>query len=105
MSDAREYDLYLPLRYNDGRRVEDEKIAGLKRRLTEQFGGYSFFPQKVEGAWKIGNVTFREEMVILRVLAPDAPAAGEFFKRLKEEVKADLDQEEVLIVERPVQTL
>jgi hypothetical protein len=102
---AREYDLYLPLRYNDGRPVEQEKVGALKRRLTERFGGLIFLPQKSEGTWKIGRVTFRDEMVILRVLADDGASAREFFAALKEQWKADLQQEDILIIERKVRIL
>jgi ATP-dependent Clp protease ATP-binding subunit ClpA len=102
---AREYDLYLPLRYNDGRPVEQEQVDAIKRHLTERFGGLAFFPQKSEGTWKIGSVTFREEMVILRVLAVDGAAARDFFAALKEQLKADLQQEDILIVERKVRIL
>ena len=69
MRDAREYDLYLPLRFNDGSPIEPEKIARLKKRLHDRFGGLTFFPQQNEGIWKVGTVTFREEIVILRTLA------------------------------------
>jgi hypothetical protein len=102
---AREYDLYLPLRYNDGRPVEAEKVAALKRRLGEHFGGLTCFPQKSEGTGKIGGVTFRDEMVILRILADDVPAARVFFGQLREELKAGLEQEDILIVERKVRIL
>jgi hypothetical protein len=105
MRDASEYDLFLPLQYNDGRPVEPEKIAGLKSRLHDRFGGLTFFPQRNEGIWKIGNVTFREEIVIVRILAEETRPAREFLRALKEELKADLRQEEVLIVERKVEIL
>jgi hypothetical protein len=105
MRDAREYDLYIPLHYNDGRAVEPEKIAHLKKRLHERFGGLTFFPQQNEGSWQIGNVTFREEIVILRILAEETRPAREFFQRLKEELKSELVQEEVLVVERKVEVL
>ena len=102
---AWEYDLYQPLRYNDGRVVESDKVAALKQRLTERFGGLTFFPQKSEGTWKIGSVTFRDELVILRILADKAREARRYFRRLKEELKVDLGQEDILIVERKVRTL
>jgi hypothetical protein len=105
MRDAREYDLYIPLHYNDGRAVEPEKIARLKQHLHERFGGLTFFPQQNEGSWQIGNVTFREEIVILRILAEETRPDREFFQRLKEELKAELAQEEVLVVERKVEVL
>jgi hypothetical protein len=105
MRDAREYDLYLPLRFNDGSPIEPEKIARLKKRLHDRFGGLTFFPQQNEGIWKVGTVTFREEIVILRTLAEETRPAREFFLQLKEELKTELRQEEVLIVERKIEIL
>jgi hypothetical protein len=103
--DAREYDLFLPGRYNDGSPVEPEKIQRLKQRLSDRFGGLTFFPQKIEGTWHFGAVTFRDELVIVRVLAERGVHARAFFARLKEELKAELRQEEVLVVERNVKVL
>jgi hypothetical protein len=103
--DAVEYDLYIPLHYNDGTPVEPEKIAGLKARLSERFGGLTFFPQQNEGSWHFGNVTFCDEIVILRILAEESRLAREFFTTLKEELKSGWSQEEVLIVERKVEIL
>ncbi len=103
---AHEYDIYLPSQYNDGTPVEPDKLAQIKRRLADRFGGLTFFPQRNEGTWKVGNVTFREDIVIIRVLASDATDDSRpFFQRLKEELKADLRQEEILIVARQVETL
>ena len=53
----------------------------------------------------MSEVTYRDEIVIYRVLATDASTAREFFLRLKERLKKELQQEEILIVERQVETL
>ena len=45
----KEYELFVPLRYNDGSPVEPEKIERLGERLLEQFGGVTFFPQPNQG--------------------------------------------------------
>jgi len=101
----REYELYVPLHYNDGRRIEWDKLTLLKRRLVEEFGGLTHFPQENEGMWKIGSLTFRDRIVILRVLASDSTKADQFFGRLKADIKRDWDQEDVLIVARDVSAL
>lgn len=98
----REYELYVPLHYNDGQPIEPEKLAALKRRLVEEFGGLTHFPQENEGLWKLGQHTFRDRIVIYRVLATDYPKAEHFFTKLKEDLKRDWQQEDVLIVTRPV---
>lgn len=101
----KEYDLYVPSTYNDGREIDPRKIADLKRILVRQFGGLTHFPQENEGLWKVGNVTFRDRITILRVLAEDCPRADEFLRNLKPELLDQFGQEEVLIVCREVQIL
>jgi hypothetical protein len=98
----REYELYVPLCYNDGRAIEQEKLTGLKRRLVEEFGGLTHFPQQNEGLWRVGSFTFRDRIIIFRVLAGEADKAQAFFRQLKEHLKRDWDQNDVLIVARDV---
>jgi hypothetical protein len=105
MRNASEYDVYIPLNYNDGTPIEAEKVSALKHRLHERFGGLTFFPQRNEGSWSIGKATFRDEIVICRILTEEVRRSREFFRQLKEELKHDLKQEEVLIVERKVEVL
>ena len=98
----KEYEVYVPLRQNDGKRIAREKIDQLKKRLVKRFGGLTHFPQKNEGVWKIGRATFRDEIVLLRVLADEKPAVTNFFKKLKQELQRDLKQQEILIIKRHV---
>lgn len=98
----REYELYVPLHYNDGRPIEADKLTRLKRRLVEEFGGLTHFPQENEGLWQVGTHTFRDRIVILRVLASDHSRAEKFFLQLKEDIKRNWEQQDVLIVTRAV---
>jgi hypothetical protein len=102
---VKEYDLYVPLTYNDGGPVEPRTIERIGQRLLDQFGGVTFFPQPNEGLWRMGPVTFRDQIVIFRVLAGKVRSARRFFKALKQELKTELKQEEILVVERDVETL
>jgi hypothetical protein len=101
----KEYELYVPLNYNDGRPIEMEKLAALKRQLTEEFGGLTHFPQENEGRWKVGAITFRDRIVILRVLASRSAKAESFFVRLKKRMKSEWQQADVLVVERRVEII
>lgn len=101
----REYDLFIPLRYNDGAPIEAEKLIHVRKRLVEHFGGLTNFRQSNEGFWRVGNVTFRDEIVIYRVLACKVKAAKRFLEQLKEELIVELRQEDVLIVGRKVRVL
>ncbi|MDB6035117.1 MAG: hypothetical protein JWM16_5455 [Verrucomicrobiales bacterium] len=100
----REFEVYVPLLYNDGRPVEEDKIIHLKARLVEVFGGLTHFPQENEGLWKIGSFTYRDKIVILRVLSSDIAKAHSFFTGLKREMLNDWGQADVLIIEREVYT-
>ena len=73
--------------------------------MLEHFEGLTFFPQPNEGFWKLGDVTYRDEIVIYRVLTRSARSARRFLSQLKERLKQELKQEEILIVERDVETL
>ena len=98
----REYELYIPLYHNDGRPIEPDKLTRLKRRLVLEFGGLTYFPQENEGVWKVGAFTFRDKIVLLRVLANETAAAEAFLAALKEDIRREWDQADVLIVAREV---
>ena len=101
----KEYDIFLPLRYNDGNPIESEKFQALQKELLDRFDGLTFFPQANQGFWKLGNVTYRDEIIIYRVLASDSRRARRFLRLLKEQLKSEFAQEEILIVERDVNAL
>ncbi len=101
----KEYELYIPLFYNDGSQVEARKIERIGEQLLEEFDGVTFFPQHNEGAWKMGPVVFRDEVVLFRVLTDRVGPARRFFRAYKEELKRELGQEEILIVEKDARIL
>lgn len=101
----KEYDLFLPLYYNDGLPVEPQKYQRLQARLLDQFDGLTFFPQPNEGYWKLAGVTYRDEIVIYRVLTSRVRSARRVLAALKKDLKREFQQEEILIVERDVETL
>lgn len=98
----KEYDIYLPLSYNDGRLIPIEKLNQIKRMLLDEFGGFTHFPQENEGVWKFGGAVFRDKVIILRVLSSEPVQTRRFFGELRIELMRVLEQADVLIVEREV---
>jgi len=92
------YDIYLPLRYNDGREIEPSKFDQTRKELVNRFGGLSVLPGqglRIEGWWKSKDALFKDEIRIFRVFCtPD----DEFFKGYKETLKARFEQEEIFIL-------
>ena len=101
----KEYDIFLPLYYNDGKPVESRKFQEVHDALLAQFHGLTFFPQPNQGFWQMGDVTYRDEIVIYRVIASKPRSARRFLAQLKAELKKVFRQEDILIVERDVATL
>jgi hypothetical protein len=99
----RELDIYLPSVRNDGHAVDPQIVEQITVSLMNAFGGYTHLKNRCEGAWKMGGVTFRDEVTIIRVLE-DASTTFDLhsFRRNLETV---LDQEQILIVARDVTVL
>jgi hypothetical protein len=95
---VKQVEVYFPLRYNDGSPVEANWIDYVGDELLANFGGYTYFPQPNKGVWKLGHVTFHDEIVIFRVLTGTVRRPRQFFKALKKKLKKALQQEEILIV-------
>lgn len=98
----KEYDLYVPLRSNRGIPFPPARLVRLKKRLIKRFGGLTHFPQSNEGFWKLGEVTFRDEIVILRVLSNEDNRAKTYWLSLKKNLQRQWRQKDILIVMRDI---
>jgi hypothetical protein len=99
---VKEYDIFIPLYYNDGSTIESARFQEIQTRLLERFDGLTYFPQANQGFWKFGEITYRDEIVIYRVISEDAAGGRNFLVGLKEHLKRELRQEEILIIERDI---
>ena len=98
----KEYDLYVPLTLNTGEPVSDELVTHVKKQLLDQFGGLTDFRHRNEGTWRMGNIVYRDEILILRVLAEDPHHAREMLGKVKEYLQHALHQRDILVIERDV---
>jgi len=102
---VKEYDIFIPLFYNNGNPIESSKFQDLQTCLLEQFEGLTYFPQPNQGFWKFGQVSYRDEIVIYRVISKDPVGSRQFLAALKQRLKIDLQQQEILIIEREIGTV
>jgi len=54
----RKYEIYLPLKYNDGKEIEPEKIKRIREELVSVFGAITVSSRSspYQGTWKYGGV-------------------------------------------------
>lgn len=105
MNRTYEYDLYFPFVNEGGVRATDKLFNDVKHRLTEFFGGLTDFQHRTEGRWTFGGVTYFDEVILLRMLSDDRAQAREFLRTIQRELEAELQQREILVIEREVSRL
>jgi len=98
---ARRYDLYLPVNYNDGRRIPHKSFVSLEARLLSRFGGLTSqrteFPLK--GIWQGQTRLYIEAVIAITIFDFRAERSDRFFSALKKELLREFEQEEILITE------
>jgi hypothetical protein len=102
-SAMQEFVIYLPTTMNDGTPVDSGEIARIKDTLVKAFGGYTHLSHRSEGAWRMGGVTFHDEVTIIRVL--DDGSAHFDMQAFKKSIEAALKQEAILIVAHDVKAV
>jgi hypothetical protein len=102
---VKEYDIFIPLYYNDGSPIEAVKFQDLQSRLLARFAGLTYFPQPNKGFWKFGEMNYHDEIVIYRVISSDPANSRDFLVSLKQSLKEQLKQKEILIIEREIGVL
>lgn len=97
---VKKYDIYLPLRYNDDRFIEDEKFDKVNDELFHRFGGVTStmrqFP--LSGIWGQDNVVYQDLIVIYTTIDfQSSEESTQFFSDYKEILESRFEQEEILI--------
>ncbi|MFC2011027.1 hypothetical protein ACFLUR_01900 [Chloroflexota bacterium] len=67
------YEIYLPLTYNDGSLIEEEKFSLTRNELVGRFGGLTNTPPglPLQGWWHSPQGVVEDNIVIWRVVTPD----------------------------------
>lgn len=97
-NNLRRYEILLPLRFNDGRDVPPEWLSDAVLEIVERFGAASYETQKIEGHWRNGEMTYRDDLVRIVVDLPDETENRDWIREFKKRWKAKLDQVELWVV-------
>ena len=105
MTALRRYEILLPLRFNNGRPVPPEVVAGTVLKLREHFGAVSWESQTIQGQWQHEGIVYRDDLVRLFVDVADTLENRQFFLRFKEQVKTDFQQLDIWLTSYPIDVL
>lgn len=94
----RQFEVLLPLRFNDGRDVPAELVAEAVLENVDHFGAANYETQKVEGHWRHGGILYRDDLVRLVVDVPDSTRNRQWMKQFKDRWKVRLEQLELWVV-------
>lgn len=103
----KKYEIYLPLKYNDGREIEAEKIKHIREELIAVFGALTVSSQSApyQGRWKYGGVEFIDDIIKVEIITGTDRKTEQFFKRFKDHLKQLLNQVDILITAQNIRTL
>jgi hypothetical protein len=103
----KKYEIYLPLRYNDGTEIEPEKLDHIRERLVAVFGAVTVSPLSApyRGTWRYGGVQFVDDIVRFEIIAKQEFHSNLFFKSFKEQLKRTLRQFDILITVQTIETV
>ena len=98
---ARRYDIYLPLLYNNGTDIEEEKFVQVQRELFRKFGGLTSIKREfpLRGIWGNETTVYEDEIIILTAIdfSGNLEETEQFITEYKEMLKIRFEQEEILI--------
>ncbi len=97
-SSWRRFEVLLPLRFNDGSEVPADWLAEAVLEIVGRFGAASYETQKVEGHWRHGGVTFRDDLVRIVVDVPDSSENRDWVRQFKTRWKERLNQSDLWVV-------
>ena len=97
MKNWRRYEILLPLRFNDGKRIPRTLLAQSVLDLENRFGGVSSETQIIHGRWRSKATSYRDDLVRVYVDAEGTAEVEEFFIEFKQKLKARFEQLEIWV--------
>jgi hypothetical protein len=98
MSKWRRFEVLLPVRFNDGREVPEERIGEAVKEIRKHFRAISYENRRVEGHWLSEGIWYQDLMSRIVVDVPDTKDNRKWMKRFKAKRKVRVDQLELWMV-------
>jgi len=103
----KKYEIYLPLKYNDGTEIEPQTLKQIRQQLIAAFGALtaSSLSAPLQGTWRYEGFEFVDEIIRIEIITEEDVRSHVFFKSLKEELKGTLRQLDILITVQDIERI
>ncbi|MGO9464269.1 MAG: hypothetical protein ACLQVF_08950 [Isosphaeraceae bacterium] len=91
------FEILLPLFYNSGQPIEQEKFVQTDDELVRQFGAVSTDSVTVRGLWRYQSTLYHDQLLRARIDVEDSPENWQALRDLKETWKARFEQLDIWI--------
>jgi hypothetical protein len=99
------FEILLPLFYNDGRAVEDEKFVETDDELVAAFSATSTDTVIVRGHWLYQSTMYEDRLIRVRVDLDDTPENWQKMRDVKETLKQRFQQIDIWITAHRIEIL
>ena len=100
-----EYEIFVPLVSNTGKRFGAEPLKLIKQKIIDFFGGLTETQFRNRGSWKVGGHVVQDQIAIWRVLSTKGSAGNRFVTDIKVELETFLNQDKILVLRKVVSGL
>jgi len=99
----KKYEIYLPLKYNDGGDIEPNKLEDIQQQLIAVFGALtvSSLSAPFRGTWRYGGVKFIDDIIRIEIITDEDLT----FKNFKRQLRRSLRQRDILITVQDIHTV
>lgn len=99
------FEILLPLFYNDGRAVEDQKFVETDDELITVFGATSTDTVVVRGQWLYQSTIYEDRLIRVRLDVEDTPENWQKMRDIKDVLKRRFEQIDVWISAHRIEIL
>lgn len=94
-----EYIIYIPLRYNDGTKIEDDKLNETIEEIIIKFGALTR-EEANEGTWIYKNKVYNDAIDKIQILTYDTKENDLWFQQYKIILEKRFQQETIFIIKQ-----
>jgi hypothetical protein len=99
------FEILLPLFYNDGRAIEDQKFVATDDELVANFGATSTDSVAVRGQWHYQSTIYEDRLIRVRIDVEDTAENWQQMRDIKEVLKQRFEQIDIWISAHRIEIL